>query len=323
MDTITNPHDKLFRETWSDREVAQDFLQRYLPPQVVALLDFSTLEIVKDSFVDEALREYFSDILYKINYGRAEGYVYLLFEHKSYPERWIHLQLLEYMLNIWRLHLKQQPKGQQETRLPVILPLVLYHGERAWSLETRFAAMFDAPDEALAAYVPNFEYLVQDLTRYSDEEITGTVVSRVVMLLFKHIHDPDIFRKLPAIFTLMQELLRQERGLHTIEMLLRYVFNALEDITVTQLVTIAEQSLQGDMVMTLAEQLRTEGANKGYERGLLEAIELGVNLKFGEEHAQKIMPTIREIHDVSRLQALKDALKQIRQLKELNALIEA
>ena len=31
-------------------------------------------------------------------------------------------------------------------------------------------------------YVPNFEYLVQDLTRYSDEEITGTVVSRVVML---------------------------------------------------------------------------------------------------------------------------------------------
>ena len=178
-------------------------------------------------------------------------------------------------------------------------------------------------DEALAAYLPNFEYLVQDLTRYSDEEITGTVVSRVVMLLFKHIHDPDIFRKLPAIFTLMQELLRQERGLHTIEMLLRYVFNALEDITVTQLVTIAEQSLQGGMVMTLAEQLRTEGANKGYERGLLEAIELGVNLKFGEEHAQKIMPTIRAIHDVNRLQALKDALKQIRQLKELNALIEA
>ena len=311
MDTITNPHDKLFRETWSDREVAQDFLRRYLPPNVVALLDFSTLEISKDAFVDEALRDYFSDILYKINYGSAAGYVYLLFEHKSYPERWIHLQLLEYMLNIWRLHLKQQPKGQQETRLPVILPLVLYHGERAWSLDTRFATMFDAPDEALAAYVPNFEYLVQDLTRYSDEEITGTVVSRVVMLLFKHIHDPDIFRKLPAIFTLMQELLRQERGLHTIEMLLRYVFNALEDMTVTQLVTIAEKSLQGEMVMTLTEQLRQEGWRNG------------VNLKFGEEHAQKVMPVIREIHDVNRLQALKDALKQIRQLKELNALIEA
>ena len=56
---------------------------------------------------------------------------------------------------------------------------------------------------------------------------------------------------------------------------------------------------------------------------MLEAIELGVNLKFGEEHAQQVMPTIREIHDVNRLQALKDALKQIQQLKELNALIEA
>lgn len=91
--------------------------------------------------------------------------------------------------------------------------------------------------------------------------------------------------------------------------------------------------------MTLAEQLRQEGwrngvnqgmkqgmqqgMQQGYEHGLLEAIELGVNLKFGEEHAQKVMPVIREIHDVNRLQALKDALKQIRQLKELNALIEA
>jgi len=87
--------------------------------------------------------------------------------------------------------------------------------------------------------------------------------------------------------------------------------------------------------MTLAEQLRQEGwrdginqgmkqgMQQGYEYGLIEAIELGVNLKFGEEHAQNVMPVIREIHDVNRLQALKDALKQIRQLKELNALIEA
>ena len=29
MDRITNPHDKLFRETLSDREVAADFLQNY------------------------------------------------------------------------------------------------------------------------------------------------------------------------------------------------------------------------------------------------------------------------------------------------------
>ena len=195
MDTITNPHDKLFRETWSDREVAQDFLRRYLPPQVVALLDFSALEIVKDSFVDVISRR---------------------------------------------------------TRLVA---------RYALCRDVRCAGY-------VAAYLPNFEYLVQDLTRYSDEELTGTVVSRVVMLLFKHIHDPDIFQKLPAIFALMQELLRQERGLHTIEMLLRYVFNALEDITVTQLVTIAEQSLQGEMVMTLAEQLRQEGWRNGVSQGI-------------------------------------------------------
>ncbi|HAO22332.1 MAG TPA: transposase, partial [Desulfobacteraceae bacterium] len=29
MDTIINPHDKLFRETLSNREVAADFLKNY------------------------------------------------------------------------------------------------------------------------------------------------------------------------------------------------------------------------------------------------------------------------------------------------------
>lgn len=330
METMINPHDKLFRETWSNKEVAQDFLMRYLPPPMVALLDFATLEIAKDSFVDNELREYFSDVLYTITYGRATGYVYLLFEHKSYPERWIHLQLLDYMLKIWRLFLKQQPKGQQTTLLPIIIPLVLYHGEREWSINTRFSQMFDMSVDALTGYIPNFEYLVHDLTRYADDEIKGTVLARVVMLLFKHIHDPDILRQLPNIFARMQELLTMENGLHCIETLLRYVFNALEEITVAQLVTITEQSLKGELVMTLAEQLRNEGwtngvnhgLNQGYERGLIEAIELGVSLKFGEENALKFMPMIQAIHDVNRLQTIKDALKQIRQLNELNAMIK-
>jgi predicted transposase/invertase (TIGR01784 family) len=126
MSNVHNPHDKLFRESMSNRDTAIDFLKNYLPAEVLPCLNLSTLEIAKDSFVSDELQAYYSDILYTVSIAGQTGYVYVLFEHKSYPDRWIHLQLLEYMLKIWRLYLKQQ-EGKHGVQLPVILPLVLYH----------------------------------------------------------------------------------------------------------------------------------------------------------------------------------------------------
>ena len=39
---VSNPHDKLFRETWSNLENAGSFLQHYLPGHVLELMDLST-----------------------------------------------------------------------------------------------------------------------------------------------------------------------------------------------------------------------------------------------------------------------------------------
>jgi predicted transposase/invertase (TIGR01784 family) len=65
-DRITNPHDRLFRETWSSRETAEDFLLHYLPAEILSGTDLNSLEICKDSFIEEELKDYYSDILYKV-----------------------------------------------------------------------------------------------------------------------------------------------------------------------------------------------------------------------------------------------------------------
>ncbi len=91
----TNPHDHFFKAVFSRPEVASDFLRGYLPEKVFTLLDLSTLVIHKDTFVDQDLAEHYSDLLYQIDLkdGQA-GYVYVLFEHKSYSEPLIGLDLL-------------------------------------------------------------------------------------------------------------------------------------------------------------------------------------------------------------------------------------
>jgi predicted transposase/invertase (TIGR01784 family) len=180
MDNIVNPHDRLFREVGSDKAFATDILRNYLPEDVRGLIDLNNLEIAKDSFIEKELKDYYSDLLYKIRLAGKPGYVYLLFEHKSYKDRLAPLQVLEYMPKIWRLHLKQHKKEP----LPVIIPMFLYHGQGRWK-DTKFSDIMDDSASLLAAYVPDFEYVMLDLTQYSDAEIKGAVLSRVVMLLFK------------------------------------------------------------------------------------------------------------------------------------------
>ena len=50
---VINPHDKLFRKTYGTKENARSFLINYLPGQVLKLVDLSTLEISKDSFIEK------------------------------------------------------------------------------------------------------------------------------------------------------------------------------------------------------------------------------------------------------------------------------
>ncbi|WP_246294235.1 Rpn family recombination-promoting nuclease/putative transposase [Desulfobacter latus] len=49
---VVNPHDKVFREVYSNKENARSLLAGKLPDNVLKLVDLNTLEISKDSFFD-------------------------------------------------------------------------------------------------------------------------------------------------------------------------------------------------------------------------------------------------------------------------------
>ena len=78
---MRNPHDKLFKEIWSNLDNTRSFLKHFLPDKVLQVMDLSSLEICKDSFVEKELSDYYSDMLYKVMLSGNPGYVYVLFEH--------------------------------------------------------------------------------------------------------------------------------------------------------------------------------------------------------------------------------------------------
>ena len=80
------------------------FLANYLPPTVLHHIQLDSLTITKDSFVDKEHTAHYSDLLYQVTLtGDRPGFVYFLFEHKSYPDRFVSLQLLRHVLEIWKL----------------------------------------------------------------------------------------------------------------------------------------------------------------------------------------------------------------------------
>ncbi|WP_256208202.1 Rpn family recombination-promoting nuclease/putative transposase [Halanaerobium congolense] len=47
--------------------MAVDFLENYLPNNILKEIDLTDIKVAKDSFVDEELEESFSDILYNVS----------------------------------------------------------------------------------------------------------------------------------------------------------------------------------------------------------------------------------------------------------------
>jgi len=328
---VINPHDKVLKEAYSDLKNARSLLYHSLPDKVLKQVDLNTLEISKDSFIEKELAEYYSDMLYRVMLrDGSQGFIYVLFEHKSYFDRFVHLQLLEYMVKIWRLYIKQQE--EKPYYLPIVIPLLVCHARKEWPDDTvRLASLLSGPVEDLTAYIPDFGLELYDLHRFTDEQIKGTIISRVVLLLLKHIRDPDLQQKLPDILSLLKTLLTEkETGLEWIEVVIRYIVSVRdeEDLSAKNIVEIAEQAISketGEYVMTLLEKLRKEGEERGKQEGkqegFKEAIEMGITLKFPGE-IEAVMAEVNKIDDPETLKEITKTIYTANDISEILALLK-
>jgi hypothetical protein len=54
-------HDEAVKDFFYEKDTAISFFKEYLQPDIVRNLDFKTLEICKDTFLNKRLAKYFSD----------------------------------------------------------------------------------------------------------------------------------------------------------------------------------------------------------------------------------------------------------------------
>ncbi|HYO54222.1 Rpn family recombination-promoting nuclease/putative transposase [Archangium sp.] len=275
---MPGPHDLFARYTFGHPERAAAELRAVLPPHVVSEVDWSSLQREPSSVVDPELRETESDLLFtaRLREGRSL-LLYVLLEHQSTVDRWMALRMLRYVVRQVEHWREQHPESQV---LPVIIPLVMYHGpDGAWSAPHKVEELFDLPGEGeqrehWRALVPHFEYLLDDLTAERAEALLarpGPPLARLAWLVLRYGRTGELAQRLPDWTALFAQVHAAPDGTENLVVVIRYLLWVGDKTTRRA----AEQVLHSVMDAQQAEELMRSYAEQLIERGVRRGLKQG------------------------------------------------
>jgi hypothetical protein len=232
-DALHHAGDKSFKTVMKDKASALELMET-LVPEISVHLDLSTFELDNTNYVNKDFQEYYSDVVYRTHLkdtsknkkAKKKVTVALLFEHKKTIGSYflLFLQLLEYIIFIWREDLSNKRKPS------IIIPIVVFQGKKGLRIKELHDCFKGIPKELLK-YIPNFHYHLTNVHDLSKDTLLGLNEENYLRSLFlaftftekkKDIEDMlfEVFKFFKhrldsmAFFQMMFEFLAQEDDLN-------------------------------------------------------------------------------------------------------------
>ncbi len=306
--TIHQAEDKLFKKALEITEVVRVFLEAHLPEGLLAQIDLDTLELQKNTFIDEAYKATEADVIYSVALRGMRGYIFILLEHQSSVDPWLAFRILVYTVRLMEHHRRQYPKEP----LPVVYPLVVYNGKRVWHATKDLFKLFGKQEE-LARKLFCQPFALLDLNRRRYEELKRHPVSGLLefALQFRQYRE-ELFIFCERLLAWLDTLSDQTEltGFRTI--LLNYLLREVEgdelSLHVHQVSETLSEKLRSEL-MTFEQQIRQEalqlGLMQGLERGLEQGLERGAKRR-AIEIARHMLTNGINRTDVKRMTQLSD-----------------
>jgi predicted transposase/invertase (TIGR01784 family) len=265
---IQSAHDHVFKNILGREDVARDFVRYYMPAEITSELNLDSLEVASESYISDHLQESLSDLVLTLQLKSGDpAEVYILIEHKSSLGKWTKLQLFKYMSEMW-----QKAAKANKERLPLIVPLVFYHGKKQWRYSLEFSDLFDLPNETYRKYIPKFEHILHEVPAVNKQKVESTITLEVFHLVLEYIFYPKKRDKIYESFALLYQGLNAEDAGEIFRVLIKYVLSATE-VSPKEVEENVKHLPGGvETVRTTADVLREEG----YGRGVLEGEQQGI-----------------------------------------------
>jgi len=311
--TPKDPHDRLFKRVMSDEANVRQFIREFLPKDISSQIDLKETKLVPTEKV-KGYNKYYMDIAVECKVADSIGQLYFVFEHKSYPDPGVLLQILSYMTVTW-----DEQKKKNKPLTPVI-PVVIYHGSSSWNVTTHFQGQFNSLNESVKPYTPEFNYVLIDLTRIPTEEIeqrakdTPFLAASLIVMKLVALHDIEGIIRIAVIISLSEE----ERII-----LILYLFYTL-DVDQDTMQKIVKE-LGGEEIMpSLAEKLIKQGEERGEIKGAIKGKQelLVKQLRRKFNLTSKEEKTICSVTDESKLDAAAEAILDAKSKDEVLKILE-
>ena len=270
---IHSPHDNLFKSALAFKEVALDFYTQHIPTHVQEHMNFTTMELCKNTFLDTKLKTSSADVLYRLQINDSPGYIYTLLEHQSSVDSLLAFRLLGYVVEIMRMHLKEVGK----TTLPVVYCVVFYTGQKPYTATLDLFDLF-GENKALASSLLFKSYQLINVNEISDDELSQYTQAGFFEFVMKHIYERDFSIFLEKLFCWINAIELQFNDSDYLKVVLEYTLDQAK-AEVQQFKEAARRYLSPEWeekIMTFAQHFRQEGMEKGVEKGRAEGTHLGI-----------------------------------------------
>jgi predicted transposase/invertase (TIGR01784 family) len=255
----------------TDIRVAREFFEEHLPETIHSLVELDTLKISQKSYIDENLNELSSDILYSVKIKNSDelAFIYVLAEHQSTVDPLMAFRLWNYIMLIIQDYIKQT--SPKPTKLPLVFPLVFYHGKEPYNACRNLRDLIQAPAD-IVENVLFRDFCLVDTHNIKDEELRERHWASILVYMMKHVYDREVWSLIQNLIEMIKKIELEEGAVILITNLLEYWLIKAE--TTKQPQEFIETIQQGLSVpikgalMNMGEQLIQQGVQKGIQQGI-------------------------------------------------------
>jgi hypothetical protein len=204
--------DSIYHRLFADPRMVAGLVHEFVPPEVAASFDCSGLQRVNAKFYPgrRSARRREGDVIWRLPTREdRRRYLYLMIEFQSESDEWMAVRTQVYQGLLWQQVIDEQP-FQTGARLPPLLLLVLYRGNRRWKAVTETRGLMDlSPDSCLWPWQPQARYRLLDMGSFSNDELARR--SNPVAFLFR-LEQPQTPETFEALVHDVRDWFRQHTG---------------------------------------------------------------------------------------------------------------
>ena len=289
------PHDRFFRSYFQRPDILQALVKFVLPAEVATTLDFSKLHIEDACYIRQEEREWYADLSATVGLtdmgagsdgGASEGTnsgesyhsgmrrsarVYVLFDHKSYTDRWLPFQLHRYQMEIWEKE-KRAKKPLSRT-----IAIAIHHGRSSRVFQS-FESLFPAGDPGwLKQLTPSVPMTVVNLAALPESAMPlapPALAAGLWALKTAHSGLATMLSRLDMLAGRWGKELVRDNDFGKVVQYMAYVAPEQADEFKDRVEEIVDNTLlQEEMMTSLAENLIQKGWNEGRQKGREEGLE--------------------------------------------------